>query len=549
MDRVEQEKIGHVGVTGEDWGYKLRRGLRGGGQPAVGRGSILQLDLEDFQLEQFVQKGQDRFVAVLILSRIALGQRLEQLLTGGTGFQSPPDFGCSLHQAVIGSALQVDKDDFIVDQFVDGFARIDAQDLKGCHTVTFPIIFSVDLARHSTSQGKAILDTGHVEGLRAVRGSRAPMTRTYPECCPMGERADFFLCAIASEPEALAAWARWRQSHTIENCDHSFYRVLPSVFRHLPDSGLEPADRAKLKGVYRYHWTRNQMLIQSATSALRALHEAGVETLALRGLALAHEVYADVGLRPMRDADVLVKPHQLGQAVAVLQACGWRGTIPADLRSQSGCEFWNEKNHQLNLCWFASPERRWENADVSLWERSRALSIAGAPTRSLHPADGLLQVCLHAVKCTPGLAGASAGGWALDAVRLVERLSSEDWQMVLSGAREQGLVLTLELALTYLSDLLRCPVPPAVIAELRRMPVSWSERLNFQIKAQPVPPGWLFLAGPYLDYLRTTRPSQVWKPWEFATFLRKRWRLRRWSELPGRLLRKCLHLIRKAFPR
>ncbi|WP_420137950.1 nucleotidyltransferase family protein [Sphingomonas sp.] len=55
----------------------------------------------------------------------------------------------------------------------------------------------------------------------------------------------------------------------------------------------------------------------------RGLDEAGVKWLALKGPALAHQLYHDVTPRTARDLDILVDPHDLVPAVEVARRLGW----------------------------------------------------------------------------------------------------------------------------------------------------------------------------------------------------------------------------------
>jgi hypothetical protein len=60
-----------------------------------------------------------------------------------------------------------------------------------------------------------------------------------------------------------------------------------------------------------------------AADALAALHAAGIETMVLKGIALAVMHYSDPGDRPMDDIDVLVRPEEANRALALLAAEGW----------------------------------------------------------------------------------------------------------------------------------------------------------------------------------------------------------------------------------
>lgn len=57
-------------------------------------------------------------------------------------------------------------------------------------------------------------------------------------------------------------------------------------------------------------------------SVRAVLNGVGVEMVLIKGLALAHTVFADPAMRPAADLDVLVRPEDLSAAVSALQAAG-----------------------------------------------------------------------------------------------------------------------------------------------------------------------------------------------------------------------------------
>src|SRR4029453_4726832 len=61
----------------------------------------------------------------------------------------------------------------------------------------------------------------------------------------------------------------------------------------------------------------------------REMGQARVPFLVLKGAALAHLVYGDPRLRPMRDVDLLIRKTDAGRALDVLVRCGFRpgGTV------------------------------------------------------------------------------------------------------------------------------------------------------------------------------------------------------------------------------
>ncbi|NKQ34748.1 MAG: nucleotidyltransferase family protein, partial [Chloroflexi bacterium] len=102
--------------------------------------------------------------------------------------------------------------------------------------------------------------------------------------------------------------------------------LAPLAYRHVQVCEAQiPADaRLQLQGLYLRHKHANQSLMAVLAKMLTVLGEAGIETLALKGAALAHTVYPEPGLRPMRDLDILVPAAQAEEAQGVLLGIGFQ---------------------------------------------------------------------------------------------------------------------------------------------------------------------------------------------------------------------------------
>jgi hypothetical protein len=83
-----------------------------------------------------------------------------------------------------------------------------------------------------------------------------------------------------------------------------------------------------MRELRRATWRRNQVLFRRLDEVIGVLDEAGVATMALKGIPLALEHYGDPSLRPMADIDLLVTPDTV---------LGGRGTRSQDGRRPSRC--------------------------------------------------------------------------------------------------------------------------------------------------------------------------------------------------------------------
>ncbi len=77
---------------------------------------------------------------------------------------------------------------------------------------------------------------------------------------------------------------------------------------------------------------RNTLLLRELARILEAFDAAGIETIVLKGAALAQTVYEDIGLRPMNDIDLLVRPEDVEKAVAIMRRLDYQLNAPPEHR-------------------------------------------------------------------------------------------------------------------------------------------------------------------------------------------------------------------------
>ena len=124
-----------------------------------------------------------------------------------------------------------------------------------------------------------------------------------------------FPCALAAIPsfDELAAAA---EQHGME----------PLVLAHVERTGLAIPDglRARLFARRTQHAHAAAVRTRVVADVAVAMAQAGVPFLVLKGSALAHRVYDEPRLRPMRDVDLLVRKTDAERAFDVLTRCGFR---------------------------------------------------------------------------------------------------------------------------------------------------------------------------------------------------------------------------------
>ncbi len=171
---------------------------------------------------------------------------------------------------------------------------------------------------------------------------------------------------------------------------------------------------------------------QEAGRVVDALRGQGVRAILLKGASFARWLYDDGGARPYNDVDLLVAPHQLETAGAVLSRLGYvlRCAGAGQGEQADHATNWDrpgsptiDLHHTLSGRLGASPERCWE----VVASRARAEVVGGSAAEVLAPAALALHVVLHAETGKKKTMD--------DLGRALSRLQVSDWQAALELAK------------------------------------------------------------------------------------------------------------------
>jgi hypothetical protein len=298
--------------------------------------------------------------------------------------------------------------------------------------------------------------------------------------------------------------------------------------------------------VYRETWVRNEALLAVAEPLVQTLVAAGIDVAVLKGWPLAVQCYRDLGLRPMWDVDIVVRPADAAAAADTIERLGWRPTRPltaAVWHTRHATEFTGPGGHCCDLHWSFFEERCPPGLDEAFWAAAEWLDLGTARVRVLAPADQLLHVCVHGLKWSP----APGIRWIADAMLLL-RTTPVDWDRLVEQAVGRSFVHRTRLALRFLRERLDAPILTGPLARLDAIRPVWRERGEYWARSRDHP--WLgSLPFHWFNHLRISGRSAVVALPSFSRYLQDLWGVDSLVDVPGNGATRALKRIRLAMRR
>lgn len=203
--------------------------------------------------------------------------------------------------------------------------------------------------------------------------------------------------------EAAAAWARWRQLRDLDSVSWEEHKGLARIAGRLVVIDPDGAYRPRIHGLAKANWTLSQIMLQAGVPALRALVEAGIDVMLLKGCAVQMHVPRSSGPRVTSDLDVMVPRADFPRAIRVLAAEGWFGRNSVEYAAAS----WRFKSGQGlrrapqgNLDIHHQPlhgDRIADDVLAAMWARSSPFSFHGVSVRLPSLADLVVCAASHAM--------------------------------------------------------------------------------------------------------------------------------------------------------
>lgn len=364
---------------------------------------------------------------------------------------------------------------------------------------------------------------------RASREARRPWM-------PTDQQVLLVRAAVLNGEPAIEAWDRWKSIIDFERIDDGSSALLPIVYRNLVDHGVSDPMVKRARLAYKMTWLENERLFNYISALLESLRAAGIETMILKGAALALLYYRDLGLRSLGDVDILIRPHDVANAIDTLIELGWKKMrhtphvlTETYLHARRAINYSSDRIANLDLHWHVMEETCRPNGDDWFWSGAIQTTVRGVETHAMNPTDQLLHVCAHEARWTP----IPLPRWIVDVMTILKTSPSDvDWDRLVSHARRLGLVIPVREALKQVVDVVDAPIPSSVLNSLHRLPLSKEDERKNRIRC--LPPSILrALAQEYRRMsVQPSRHSRRWRLLTFPSYARALWGLDHAWQLP-----------------
>ncbi|WP_297525839.1 nucleotidyltransferase family protein [Sulfurovum sp.] len=355
---------------------------------------------------------------------------------------------------------------------------------------------------------------------------------------------------LLPQKEAIEAWETWLRIVNVDTLEAGTQRLFPLLYVKLKEYNIDHPLMNKFKGIYRQTWYKNQMIFHNATPILKQFHEAEIDCLLLKGVALTILYYKDMGIRHMSDLDILVSPNNVRRAIQILQDLGYQPKeefiFPfkeSYLYLQHSIDFVHKDNKQeVDLHWHIFFKNCGLHDDDSLWQNKQPVQLNGFPLYTLDATDHLMHVCIHGLRFNE----LSPIRWIVDAKIIIDQ-NEIAWERLIEEIKKRKVVLLFSYAMQYLSSEFNVNIPKNVLERISTIHIEKIEYDEENIDNQKANKGipstkevfrWYKTNFIRYSQARATSPYFYLRPSSYFDYLMYCWKLSSVTELPILFLKK-----------
>lgn len=356
-------------------------------------------------------------------------------------------------------------------------------------------------------------------------------------CWPTPLQKNLLKASLHDASSALGAWRIWRQRMDLANLDSGSVKLLPLLYTNLKRVGVKDEEIAELQSYCMNTWIKNKSLFTALSEIIESLKTKNCNPLVLKGVPLIQIAYGgDSGLRPMDDADLLVKQSDLFIVEQVLKANGWEdfeGLPTLVQEAKHSTPFINSRGLCIDVHWRLLMEIPLNTInEEKIWSQAQEINLNGLSTLAPSMVNILLHVIVHGVRWSP----IPPIRWCADAYLLITNNQDKlNWENFFQMAKANKLTLSVFKALHFLKNDLSCPIPEATLQQFKNHNETLFEKAEYYVKTNKF--GGLF--AQWFQYFRLHH-TQPWclHPVKFPLFLLHIWNIKSVMQLPIEIIKR-----------
>ena len=254
--------------------------------------------------------------------------------------------------------------------------------------------------------------------------------------------------------------------------------IPESIFRHL-------------KNIYLWTQRENMLSLKILKEIFSAFKENNINIITFKGIILAELIYNDLGLRPMRDWDILLRPEDFHKADCILEK-NFNYLKRFKLNCSSAISINHYRNSILynNICsypkhihlyWHLINLLPYNDAILTkinmdkIWQNSTIVNLGDIKVRVFSLEHHLIYLCLHALNH-----GYKPLLLLCDINEIIKKnIDRIDWEILIGEAFDFGLSKQVYYGLYLVSEVLRADIPLGALIRLRPKKQSIFERRFF----------------------------------------------------------------------
>jgi hypothetical protein len=284
-------------------------------------------------------------------------------------------------------------------------------------------------------------------------------------------------------------------NYILENANDN--RITTLLYYNLQkfDNDLVPVEvMEQFQKTYKAILARNIIAFNELKQILKSFSEAQIETILLKGVALAETVYPDIALRPFGDIDLLIHKNDLYKLKPKLLQFGYELLESPD----KAIKFIKKDGISLDIHWHLvySPYSKYIDID-EFWKNTLTINMEGINAFVLSPENLLIHLCLHAsIHNYPQLL------CLVDISEVIRHYGETlNWELFLEKALRYKICTPMYYSLAHTKELFDTSIPDFVLDSLSLYNASSFDDKIFD--ALLAIPGYINTKSTLVDFLDT----------------------------------------------